>query len=128
MTLKWKVEENKLNFPGAETTFDINFELFQDSSLSGRKISFTTSDYQLDLIKYLNETPPYTRFGIDIRSKTKWAASKNTIIKYFHTTGEPASNPQNFRVFWSPIEKVIKDAFMNVEIISNAQKNGFLYF
>ena len=123
MTLKWKVEENKLNFPGAQTTFDINFELFQDASLSGRKISFTTSDYRLDLRKYLNEVPPHTRFGIDIRSKTKWAASKNTIIKYFHTSGEPASNPQNFRVFWSPTEKVTKEAYMNVKIISNAETN-----
>ena len=125
MTLTWKVEENKLNFPDAQTTFDINFELFQDSSLSGRKISFTTSDYRLDLRRYLNEASPHTRFGIDIRSKTKWAASKNTITNYFHTSGEPASNPQNFRVFWSPIEKVIKEAFMNVEIISNTEKIDF---
>ena len=108
MTLKWKVEENKLNFPGAQTTFDINFELFQNSSLPGRKISFTTSDYRLDLRKYLNEAPPHTRFGIDIRSKTKWAASKNTISKYFYTSGEPASNPQNFRVFWFWIYSIIK--------------------
>ena len=118
MTLTWKVEENKLNFPGAQTNFDINFELFQNSSLSRSKITFTTSENRLDLRKYLNEASPHTRFGIDIRSKTKWAASKNTIIKYFHTSGEPASNPKNFRVFWSPIEKVIKEACMCVEIIS----------
>ena len=122
MTLTWKVEENKLNFPGAQTTFDISFELFQNSSLSGRKISFTTSDYLLDLRKYLGEVPPHTPFGIDMRCKTKWAASKNTIIKYFHTSGEPASNPKNFRVFWSPIEKVIKEACMCVEIISNIEE------
>ena len=122
MTLTWNVEENKLTFPGAQTTFDINFELLRNSSLSGRKISFTTSDYRLHLRKYLNEAPPHTRFGIDIRSKTKWAASKNTIIKYFHTSGEPASNPENFRVFWSPIEKVIKEACMCVEIISNIEE------
>ena len=107
--LTWKTSANTVNFPGSKTTYVANLEIFEPISTPTtftRKITLRSKIPTIDLSPYLNETTPYTNFRVSLRAKTKWSMSRNIETKNFYTMGKSASPPRNFRVFWSPVEKV----------------------
>ena len=108
--LAWEVADKIVNFPHAKITYEVNVEIFDNlmPMIGNRKIILRLETNSVDLSQHLSGLQPFTKFRVSLRSKTKWATSSDIASTYFHTSGKPASKPRNFRVFWSPIEKVIK--------------------
>ena len=107
--MAWQAPDDVVNFPNAKTTYEVIIEIFENVALmsSTKEISLTTELLTLDLSQYLNGVPPYTKIRVSLRPKTRWAISRKIATAVFHTTGTQASEPRNFRIFWSPMEKVI---------------------
>ena len=74
------------------------------------KIRLEVEKPTLNLTEFLANVPSYTKFKLDLISKTKWAISRETAFKEFFTKGSSASEPRNFRVFWFPVEKVLNSS------------------
>ena len=66
----------------------------------------------LNLNEFFANVPSYTKFTLELMSKTKWAVSRETAFREFYTKGSSASEPRNFRVFWFPVEKVINSLLL----------------
>ena len=104
--VKWKDSVETITFPGAKTTYEVNIEIFSSFGAT-KKLRLESELPVLNLAEYLNYVPPYTKFKLELISKTKWAISHKKVTKEFFTTGSSASEPRDFRVFWFPVEKVI---------------------
>ena len=87
----------------------------------------------LNLNEFLANVPSYTKFTLELMSKTKWAVSRETAFREFYTKGSSASEPRNFRVFWFPVEKVLNsshwfcDLFISLIYLSNVCNNNDLF-
>ena len=99
-----------MNFPGAEVKYEAHVELFMKSGASHKnsKIKLESEKPPLNLTEFLANVPSYTKFRLELISKTKWAVSREAAVREFFTKGSSASKPRNFRVFWFPVEKVYK--------------------
>ena len=106
--LAWDNPVDVINFPGVNTSYEVGIEVFEDASTNmiANKISLISDIPNLDVGHYLNDVAPYTRFRVMLRSKTNWAMSSERAVKEFFTSGISASEPGNFRAFWSPVEEV----------------------
>ena len=88
----------------------MNIEVFPSTESlkkSSKKIKLETESTILNVTNFLAEFPPYTKFRFELMAKSKWALSNGKVLKDFFTSGEPASEPRNFRAFWFPAEKVV---------------------
>ena len=87
----------------------MNIEVFPSKASlkkSSKKIKVETESTILNATNFLADFPPYTKFRFELMAKSKWALSHGKVTKEFFTSGEPASEPRNFRAFWFPAEKV----------------------
>ena len=105
--LSWQESSNTINFPNAKSNYEVILEIFEDTSsmMSTRKISLRSELPTINLTEYLSPLPPHTKFSVNLWSRTSWALSRQSQKTYFYTQGIPASPPEHFRVFWSPVEK-----------------------
>ena len=106
--LTWRPSINTVNFPNASVLYEGSVEILPlgNKGTERRKISFWSDIPSIYLAQQLNGSLPYTKLSVNLRSKTRWAKSYEVTSTILYTAGKPASPPRNFRVFWSPVQKV----------------------